>query len=144
MKSFNPHSRKGSDFSAANFVSAQDVSIHTPARGVTWNRFFACRKLLVSIHTPARGVTRTNLQQIPSSCVSIHTPARGVTVQHGIMTAVKTVSIHTPARGVTRPIFLRLIWRSCFNPHSRKGSDMKVIGAAATVYQFQSTLPQGE
>ena len=56
---FNPHSRKGSDFSSAdNFAVDAFVSIHTPARGVT-QIFQVCRKLrAVSIHTPARGVTR--------------------------------------------------------------------------------------
>ena len=55
---FNPHSRKGSDEDTTQQILAKlQISIHTPARGVTkrirrhltWNN--------ISIHTPARGVT---------------------------------------------------------------------------------------
>ena len=35
-----------------------DISIHTPARGVTFDGQFIVYYLLISIHTPARGVTR--------------------------------------------------------------------------------------
>ena len=32
---FNPHSRKGSDISAVEVLEIVQISIHTPARGVT-------------------------------------------------------------------------------------------------------------
>ena len=56
--SFNPHSRKGSDFSAIiESLYSGNVSIHTPARGVTVRSSEVVRQDFVSIHTPARGVT---------------------------------------------------------------------------------------
>jgi len=56
-----------------------EVSIHTPARGVT--RLQDSIELLyrVSIHTPARGVTHGGQDEDVPQLVSIHTPARGVT-----------------------------------------------------------------
>ena len=55
---FNPHSRKGSDRQLRQTWPPCMISIHTPARGVTYGlvrRGFLV--MLISIHTPARGVT---------------------------------------------------------------------------------------
>ena len=54
---FNPHSRTGSDTN--NLVMSYDpeISIHTPARGVTWRGIELKNSTIISIHTPARGVT---------------------------------------------------------------------------------------
>ena len=57
--------------------------------------------LEVSIHTPARGVTDANKQYTTTQTVSIHTPARGVTPLRISIGLRYSVSIHTPARGVT-------------------------------------------
>ena len=58
---FNPHSRVGSDHRVTGPCSSHQVSIHTPAWGVTVA--LSERKLLeeVSIHTPAWGVTLPSL-----------------------------------------------------------------------------------
>ena len=56
--SFNPHSRKGSDGGTIRqHRGYMDVSIHTPARGVTCPAGSRRITDTVSIHTPARGVT---------------------------------------------------------------------------------------
>jgi len=119
------------------------VSIHTPARGVTFIARFNERRLEVSIHTPARGVTRSRLPLSNPLQVSIHTPARGVTCCTCGGYDLGSVSIHTPARGVTVLYVRRLRPWKCFNPHSRTGSDTKTIASLRSDV-FQSTLPHGE
>ncbi len=103
--------------------AAENVSIHTPARGVTFTQPAFEAVLAVSIHTPARGVTGIDRSLFQSVVVSIHTPARGVTSarwrlrpgcrsfnpharegrdrRSGCSRHLFRVSIHTPARGVT-------------------------------------------
>ena len=57
--------------------------------------------LEISIHTPARGVTVVPETDFPRLAISIHTPARGVTQMALAMAKGRVISIHTPARGVT-------------------------------------------
>ena len=56
---FNPHSREGSDNVLDTTISILcNISIHTPAKGVTpFSTNYGCG-FLISIHTPAKGVTR--------------------------------------------------------------------------------------
>ena len=77
----------------------------------------------ISIHTPAKGVTFAALFLRPPHLISIHTPAKGVTGNPRLFLFLITISIHTPAKGVT--IFFSSTSQSGrnFNPHSRKGSD---------------------
>ena len=56
---FNPHSRKGSDLSFHIWPVPLNISIHTPARGVTDTAIHSVQTKAISIHTPARGVTKT-------------------------------------------------------------------------------------
>ena len=102
-----------------------DISIHTPAKGVTllsrrlktWRvnfnphsregsdrpvvDFFA--PYSISIHTPAKGVTIHTLVFFSFFLISIHTPAKGVTPLHSMFVHLLAISIHTPAKGVTTP-----------------------------------------
>ena len=59
--------------------------------------------------------------------VSIHTPAWGVTIMRIRIFLISKVSIHTPAWGVTFVHFGNVV-PSCFNPHSRMGSDLSESG----------------
>ena len=77
---FNPHSHKGSDLYQLRKGVAEDISIHTPTRGVTTKMYF----------------------DIPEDRISIHTPTRGVTLQPLLIGRVDGISIHTPTRGVTQ------------------------------------------
>ena len=56
---FNPHTREGCDeLSPCVDRKRVKISIHTPARGVTFRpRYVAVNEFMISIHTPARGVT---------------------------------------------------------------------------------------
>ena len=100
-----------------------DISIHTPAKGVTAARDYIQADWTISIHTPAKGVTLPYVQRDTLCTISIHTPAKGVTSFGTAKTKsfiyfnphpreggdpVKTcalqiqlISIHTPAKGVT-------------------------------------------
>ena len=57
----------------------------------------------VSIHTPTKGVTHDKFYNSKSSTVSIHTPTKGVTLQQANVNKAQAVSIHTPTKGVTQP-----------------------------------------
>ncbi len=122
---FNPHSRKGSDGNWGCVIYLSQISIHTPARGVTsGTRYSLLLKRnfnphsrkgsdgivdmvvhnweLISIHTPARGVTLYFFRLLLLLLISIHTPARGVTRRGSGLDGTVCISIHTPARGVTQ------------------------------------------
>ena len=79
ISSFNPHSRVGSDRFLLLRGKMDDVSIHTPAWGVTASSLDIEVMSYVSIHTPAWGVTQKTNFALPAQYVSIHTPAWGVT-----------------------------------------------------------------
>ena len=55
----------------------------------------------ISIHTPARGVTIAIVFKSLYFCISIHTPARGVIDTLTVTLILIDISIHSPARGVT-------------------------------------------
>ena len=66
MIHFNPHSRVGSDSCAlVQDTRPEDISIHTPAWGVTRYQASAAGKKKISIHTPAWGVTKRGLNVGP-------------------------------------------------------------------------------
>jgi len=163
---FNPHSRKGSDvFSDYTVCVNINISIHTPTRGVTPNNKHQC-------HAPdnfnphsRKGSDTSVPASSDRALISIHTPARGVTFDTKQFVSEILISIHTPARGVTAAKYLSGTWHTHFNPHSRKGSDIKIefppiiidisihtpargvtflMLSLTTQKIFQSTLPQGE
>ena len=55
------------------------ISIHTPAKGVTYTSTYKGKLAKISIHTPAKGVTCTVVCETDGCSISIHTPAKGVT-----------------------------------------------------------------
>ena len=54
---FNPHSREGSDHPLPIHRTYRQISIHTPAKGVTKPEAYDRPEDKISIHTPAKGVT---------------------------------------------------------------------------------------
>ena len=100
-----------------------EISIHTPAKGVTIYQTWKCSPQAISIHTPAKGVTygvqadsietgnfnphsregsdNDSKDSQYALTISIHTPAKGVTLPFIITTNLTPISIHTPAKGVT-------------------------------------------
>ena len=54
---FNPHSREGSDYRIRCEPYYINISIHTPAKGVTGTIHTILNYQAISIHTPAKGVT---------------------------------------------------------------------------------------
>ena len=109
------------------FPLLEPISIHTPAKGVTFCFLFFQHFRAISIHTPAKGVTKSVFNKLPNGRISIHTPAKGVTRTRVLtlnidyyfnphsregsdcpkanFTFLDLISIHTPAKGVTDPAF---------------------------------------
>ena len=59
LTNFNPHTREGCDVvEPPDKAAADDISIHTPAKGVTTDMLGDKVSYTISIHTPAKGVTR--------------------------------------------------------------------------------------
>ena len=54
---FNPHTHEGCDVSFTDFAGENEVSIHTPTKGVTNTAANQRKRWEVSIHTPTKGVT---------------------------------------------------------------------------------------
>ena len=118
---FNPHSRKGSDGGDRKAHISCQISIHTPARGVTRPAgTFLDGCFNFNPHS-RKGSDRQAADAYVDEYISIHTPARGVTLTLDAKSLADFISIHTPARGVTR-----------------------ISRTPLTTAVFQSTLPQGE
>ena len=142
---FNPHSREGSDQTQAFSALWRLISIHTPAKGVTYLPPSDVALCMISIHTPAKGVTSALEANNATVLISIHTPAKGVTAwkkkqqlphrfqstlprrewltKADLRDGMVVISIHTPAKGVTVIMGVSKESIEHFNPHSREGSD---------------------
>ena len=143
---FNPHSREGSDMNLyADYTFYVSISIHTPAKGVTYPKCLSGIREAISIHTPAKGVTWQTVTakrcwhyfnphsregsdrkdpervwDVPDFNPHSREGSDRIMPYNG---RGEPISIHTPAKGVTKrnPEY----WSNCtdFNPHSREGSD---------------------
>lgn len=101
---FNSHPREGGDFSNIDHaIPVGDISIPTPAKGVTLPLYGSRGYLAISILTPARGVT------CPQKRTAIHA----------------AISILTPAKGGDSQLSASAASASDFNSHPRKGGDSK-------------------
>ena len=78
----------------------------------------------ISILTPAKGVTFYKRTGQSNFEISILTPAKGVTSGHSKFAVQGRISILTPAKGVTE---IRMLLHGCvtyFNSHPREGGDI--------------------
>ena len=98
------------------------ISIHTPARGVTF-RACDCYRYSGFQSTLPQGEWPLLFEYIGiTQEISIHTPARGVTLS--IMSAKSfTLFQSTLPQGEWQQPYHHVCGRKYFNPHSRKGSD---------------------
>ena len=128
MHNFNPHPREGGDrIRPGDCLQGTDFNPH-PREGGDENSNEIPLSFCISIHTPAKGVTYWSL-----CCLRYHVhfnphpreggdPGTGKTVRDG------GISIHTPAKGVTR-VHMIFRGRPChFNPHPREGGDRNGTG----------------
>ncbi len=77
---FNPHSRTGSDERNRRRSGKGVISIHTPARGVTYFlRPHAAFVLDFNPHSRTGSDDSPLMRAVFQGQISIHTPARGVT-----------------------------------------------------------------
>ena len=101
----------------------EQISIHTPARGVTLQKK-RCLKSTIYFNPHTREGCDVILERKRATVViSIHTPARGVTMFSLTAEVKSMISIHTPARGVTGLSLMEMIGDTDFNPHTREGCD---------------------
>ena len=101
--------------------ASQNISIHTPTRGVTqhlWNSYWW---LLFQSTLPQGEWRKIKMLNAKVVCISIHTPTRGVT-------------------SISPPYFLRL---HHFNPHSHKGSDRWVCAVVWAKRHFNPHSHKG-
>ena len=98
----------------------------------------------ISIHTPARGVTASCSQSPESIPISIHTPARGVTNVHDYPFD-KVTDFNPHSREGSDPVLLHIppIDNVNFNPHSREGSDETITFSVDTVIDFNPHSREG-
>jgi len=151
MASFNPRARVGRDFRERHARAEEDVSIHAPAWGATFERRKFCQRTtcfnprarvgrdshdglklifdyLVSIHAPAWGATYSIQHNYKQLHVSIHAPAWGATIQSVSFIGVST-SFNPRARvGRDAAATLANQPRQGFNPRARVGRDMNWRG----------------
>ena len=119
---FNPHSRKGSDIHDAQAKAEIGISIHTPARGVTWLVYTTCcDTVYFNPHSRKGSDTNQNAYYRQQEIFQSTLPQ---------------------GEWLLCPLKLRYIFY--FNPHSRKGSDLITPQFLQLSAIFQSTLPQGE
>ena len=123
---FNPHSREGSDENLEKQLSEIKISIHTPAKGVTYKHQPYLRYWMDFNPHSREGSDKYEDGKAIITFISIHTPAKGVTTLEPSIIALDAISIHTPAKGVTQVIGNGKISTGNFNPHSREGSDFKI------------------
>ena len=100
---FNPHSREGSDFSSALPAPQRGISIHTPAKGVTYSGV-AVYSLISSFQStlprrewPIKDYVVSNLFGFQSTL-----PRREWRANRTNRPRWAIISIHTPAKGVTQ------------------------------------------
>ena len=138
---FNPHTHEGCDPSTPLWCWRQQVSIHTPTKGVTVIMPAELKAKAVSIHTPTKGVTSKLSRTSPNSQVSIHTPTKGVTEGRLWGTQQTFVSIHTPTKGVTDQV--RVIGADlCVSIHTPTKGVTLTKRCLRFVLMFQSTHPR--
>ncbi len=145
IKNFNPHSREGSDLPASIYRQFRLISIHTPAKGVTYfvlvtvtdygdfnphsregsDYLEPWKEKRVSDFNPHSREGSDNLTRRIRSCLRNFNPhsregSDGITDDWAVF---RSISIHTPAKGVTQLLPILAVVAGDFNPHSREGSD---------------------
>ena len=98
---FNPHPREGGDDLKPSSVAIVNISIHTPAKGVTAIHFCAPPTIINFNPHPREGGDSIRRNSPQDTSISIHTPAKGVTAKPFQFDPEVAISIHTPAKGVT-------------------------------------------
>ena len=120
---FNSHPRVGGDPSGNSQYAADQISIRTPAWGVTRALAVGFKLIGISIRTPAWGVTSTVLPWLRGSAYFNSHPRVGGDDADKLEVISYKISIRTPAWGVTcaedEPYHLRCN----FNSYPRVGGD---------------------
>ena len=123
-QSFNPRSRKGSDVLKCGCHMPYDGFQSTLPQGERRSKNYNPLTGLCFNPRSRKGSDIPIFTAFLTLYVSIHAPARGATDGQRNNRGSLQVSIHAPARGAT--VFQKFLLHrhSCFNPRSRKGSDV--------------------
>ena len=121
------------------------ISIHTPAKGVTWGRYWGIPEASdFNPHSRKGSDGRLIRGYGPWSLFQSTLPQGEWPYEAADIKWHRVISIHTPAKGVTMLPKRQPSHLNNFNPHSRKGSDVKCGYSTGQFVLFQSTLPQRE
>ena len=146
------------------FPTFSKISIHAPAKGVTYNacyRNFSISNFNPHSHKGSDSILSSGKKY---TLISIHTPTKGVTLMAEIARMRVSISIHTPTKGVTlnpknsfacfsfQSTLPQREWRICsycleiynnFNPHSHKGSDLFLQSSFIITFDFNPHSHKG-
>ena len=100
-----------------------EISIHTPAKGVTDAVPNKAAAYYDFNPHPREGGDPNSEWETTDYQISIHTPAKGVTNEINTAFGAWDISIHTPAKGVTLRHQPQMAMLAHFNPHPREGGD---------------------
>ena len=103
-----------------------------------------CITWQISIHTPARGVTHSSVLHMPTKLLFQSTLPQGEWLSRVLNVDMLTKFQSTLPQGEWLWRVQHITTHSYFNPHSRKGSDTCRPWPLFRKWLFQSTLPQGE
>ena len=82
----------------------------------------------ISIHAPVKGATVHPSHPGCPADISIHAPVKGATQRQRPAQRRHRISIHAPVKGATRRSNKARPRTPHFNPRSREGSDLIVMG----------------
>ena len=141
---FNPHSREGSDHPLPVHRTYRQISIHTPAKGVT--RYGSKKILPVTDFNPH---SREGSDDLPTRTVrrfgnfNPHSREGSDRCNSLLCRAWSDFNPHS-REGSDKHWCGAYMQKNDFNPHSREGSDRTVLQSLCGLCRFQSTLPRRE
>ena len=116
---FNPHTHEGCDIVVFPWHSTARVSIHTPTKGVTFNRFKIGEDCKFQSTHPRRVWQHWCLQGITTTCFNPHTH-----------------------EGCDHSQRIAATNKASFNPHTHEGCDLRLLECSTNGNVFQSTHPR--
>ena len=140
---FNPRTRVGCDAFSPVFTRTMNISIHAPAWGATLAHLQAQADQAYFNPRTRVGCDAPTGCRRAGRAISIHAPAWGATTYSSIINPARTISIHAPAWGATWRPQIRNWQIRHFNPRTRVGCDVGIVGTTGSRFLFQSTHPRG-
>ena len=142
IRSFNPRTRTGCDQKGGGKATAQGCFNPRTRTGCDVKHIYNDICEGVSIHAPARGATRgSRAWRSKSKFQSTH--PHGVRLVLNFFNRLSMRFQSTHPHGVRQDLRVMLGNWCCFNPRTRTGCDLTMIGSIIGGAMFQSTHPHG-